>query len=215
MNLLYILTFAPPILILFYIVKSDKFPEPLQCIMWAFFTGCFLCIPAGFLNDILIPNMEYSFIAGLTEESLKFLAFMLLVSKKIQFNERMDALVYGAAISIGFATYENYTYVFLLGYEDPLYIALLRIVSAIPMHAMCGIIMGYYLGLHFYTKKNNMLLKALFIPMLVHGIYNFSTGFGGLWYLFLFVIFFQIKKLHNEFISDQLFKTSEYERKKR
>ena len=204
---------APPLLILFYLAKSDKFPEPLQCILWAFFTGCFLCIPAGILNDIFITNMEYSFIAGFTEESLKFFAFMLLVSKKIQFNEKMDALVYGAAISIGFATFENYTYVFLLGYEDPLYVALLRIVSAIPMHAMCGVIMGYYLGLHYYTKKNNMLFKALFIPMLVHGIYNFSTGFGGLWYLFLFLIFFQIKKLHNEFISDQLYKTSEYERK--
>ena len=213
MNLLNILTFGPPILILCYFVKSDKFPEPWQCISWVFFSGCFICVPAGYLNDFFIPTMDYSYLAGLTEESLKFVAFLLLVSRKIEFNERMDAIVYGVTISIGFATYENYSYVYELGFNDPLGVALIRIISAIPMHAMCGVIMGYYLGLHYYTKKNNMLFKALFIPMLVHGIYNFSTDFGGLWYLFLFLIFFQIKKLHNEFISDQLHKTSEYERK--
>ena len=112
MNLLNALTFGPPLLILFYIFKSDKFPEPWQCILWTFLAGCFICIPAGYLNDSFIPTNEYSYIAGLTEESLKFLAFLLLVSTKIQFNERMDAIVYGVAISIGFATYENYFYVY-------------------------------------------------------------------------------------------------------
>ena len=211
MNLLNALTFGPPLLILFYIFKSDKFPEPWQCILWTFLAGCFICIPAGYLNDSFIPTNEYSYIAGLTEESLKFLAFLLLVSTKIQFNERMDAIVYGVAISIGFATYENYFYVYSLGFNDPLGVAIMRMLSAIPLHAMCGVIMGYYLGLYFYTNKNNMLLKALIIPTFVHGLYNYSLNFGGLWFLLLFITFFQIKKMHNEFKSYQLLKKEERE----
>jgi len=213
MNLLNLLTFGPPILILFYFIKSDKFPEPLQCILWVFLSGCFLCIPAGYLNSTFIPSIEHSYLAGLTEESLKFIAFLLLISKKIQFNERMDAIVYGVTISIGFATYENYSYVYQLGFNEPYVVALMRTISAIPMHAMSGVIMGYYLGHHYFTKNNNVLIKALFIPIFFHGLYNFSTDFGGLWYLILFFAFFQVKKLHNEFINYQMNKKNELERK--
>ena len=32
--------------------------------------------------------------------------------KRNEFNEPMDGLVYGVVVSLGFATYENYTYVY-------------------------------------------------------------------------------------------------------
>ena len=66
----------------------------------------------------------------------------------------MDGIVYGVLISLGFATFENYEYVYVYFPDiDSYYIAIIRALSAIPMHAMCGIIMGYYLGMHYFDKQ--------------------------------------------------------------
>ena len=67
----------------------------------------------------------------------------------------MDAIVYGCLISLGFATYENYEYVYLIEFEiSNLSVAIIRALSAIPLHACCGIIMGYYfIFFHFRQKK--------------------------------------------------------------
>ena len=210
------LTVGAPLLILLYIIKSDRFPEPLSCILKIFFIGVFLIFPAGYLNGIFIHGSEYdlSFLAGLTEEGLKFLAFLFFVSKKFQFNERMDAIVYGVLISLGFATYENLEYVYGGILEaDPFYIAFIRALTAIPMHAMCGVIMGYHFGIRFFDHKEDQLWKAFLIPMFVHGMHNFLTQAWPLMFLFLIAVFFYIKSLHNDFILFQKNKTVESEKK--
>ena len=210
------LTVGAPLLILLYIIKSDRFPEPLSCILEIFFIGVFLIFPAGYLNGIFIHGSEYdlSFLAGLTEEGLKFLAFLFFVSKKFQFNERMDAIVYGVLISLGFATFENLEYVYGGVVEaDPFYVAFIRALTAIPMHAMCGVIMGYHFGIRFFDHKEDHLWKAFLIPMFVHGTHNFFTQAWPLMFLFLIAVFFYIKSLHNDFILFKKNKTMESEKK--
>ena len=100
--LTFFLAIGTPLLIAFYFIKSDKFPEPQDLIIKTFFLGVLITIPAGFLNGILIwsqPNPEkFSFIAGITEESLKFLALYWYLKPKVEFNEPMDAIVYGVLI---------------------------------------------------------------------------------------------------------------------
>ena len=172
---LILLTVGPPLLILFYIIKSDRFTEPASAVIKIFFLGLILIIPAGYLNGRFV-TLETSYLAGITEESLKYLAFIFFVTKMHEFDERMDAIVYGTLISLGFATLENYEYVYLMFPEvDSYYIAILRAYSAIPLHAMCGVIMGYHLGLYYFNEKSksNHLFLALLIPMLVHGTYNY------------------------------------------
>ncbi len=97
-------------------ILSDRFPEPLKPVLTTFFVGVLLSFPAGFLNSILIWSQDgpehFTFLAGLTEESLKFTAMMLLVRNLAEFNEPMDAIVYGTLISLGFATLENFEYVY-------------------------------------------------------------------------------------------------------
>jgi RsiW-degrading membrane proteinase PrsW (M82 family) len=210
------ITVGAPLLILLYIIKSDRFPEPLSCILKIFFIGVFLCFPAGYLNSIFIHGSEYdlSFLAGLTEEGLKFLAFLFFVSKKFQFNERMDAIVYGVLISLGFATLENLEYVYGGVVEaDQFYIAFIRALTAIPMHAMCGVIMGYHFGIRFFDHKEDHLWKAFLIPMFVHGTHNFLTQAWPLMFLFLIAVFFYIKNLHNQFMVYQIGKEKEGENK--
>ena len=53
-----------------------------------------------------------SFIAGFVEEILKFLAIGLFLGQ-VEFDEPMDAIVYGTLVSLGFATFENYEYVYI------------------------------------------------------------------------------------------------------
>ena len=179
------LTIGVPLAIILYIVKSDRFPEPTHLIIKTFFLGVFLCFPAGFLNGFVlffepIVGIDLSFMAGFTEEPLKFLAFMLFIKPRSEFNEPMDAIVYGSIISLGFATYENLEYVYLLYGDQSLAISILRAISAIPLHASCGIIMGYYIGLYIFYGKRMHLIQAILIPTIIHAVYNFLASYTGI-----------------------------------
>ena len=87
MNLTLILTVAPPLLIVAYIIKADKFPEPTGLCISTFLLGCLLCIPAASLNNYFIPDLSYAYLAGFTEESLKFAAIYFYIRKKTDFKK--------------------------------------------------------------------------------------------------------------------------------
>ena len=211
------LTVGVPLAILIYIVRSDKFPEPPQMVFKTFFIGVLITIPAGYLNSFIsifedasgMQNM--SFLAGFTEEPLKFLAFMLFVYSKADFDEPMDAIVYGTVISLGFATLENIEYVYLMYGDQSFQIAILRAISAIPLHASCGVIMGYYIGLYAFKGSNKYLIQALFIPIVVHSLYNFLTGFGFIFFGYLVGVVYFANTLHKKYVFEQQNKSAEYE----
>ena len=221
MYLTLLLTIGVPIAIVIFIVRSDKFPELTSLIIKTFFIGILLCWPAGFLNSFifvledLLGFTDMSFLAGFTEEPLKFLAFMLFIKANIEFDEPMDAIVYGTIISLGFATYENIEYVYLYNEEfSSFYIAILRAISAIPLHACCGVIMGYYIGLYTFKGSYKYIVQALLIPILIHALYNFLTGYSGiLFFGYLFLVIYFAKSLHNQFVIEQQFKSYERETK--
>ena len=212
------LTVGVPLAILIYIVRSDRFPEPSGMILKTFFIGVAIIIPAGFLNSFIVimensSGYDLSFLAGFTEEPLKFLAFMLFVFSKTDFDEPMDAIVYGTVISLGFATYENIEYVYLMYGDQSFQIAILRAISAIPLHASCGVIMGYYIGLYAFKGKKIELLKALVIPVFIHALYNFLAGYSGelIFFGYLICVIYFANKLHKEFVYEQQLKISETE----
>ena len=71
------------------------------------------------------------------------------------FDEPMDALIYGVAASLGFAVIENWDYV--LGAESletAKYIALFRSFTAVPLHALAGVFMGFFLMDAIFKKHN-------------------------------------------------------------
>ena len=210
------MTFAPPLIILSYIIYSDRFKEPSVMIIKSFVVGILLIFPAGILNQLLIfSNKDPSsvtYIAGFTEETLKFLALYFYIRKQSHFNEPMDGIVYGTLISLGFATLENYEYVYLMGY-DSMEIAMIRSVTAIPLHAFCGITMGFYFGLHFFSEKKSYLLKSIFIPIVIHASYNFLISYSLLGIGLLIFIFLNTKRLHNELKEKQKLKLTEKEKK--
>ena len=70
---------------------------------------------------------------------------------------------------MGFATIENISYTYQYGE----FTAWARMFTAVPMHAIFAIIMGYYMGIQKYYGKKNYALIGLLYASLLHGIYDF------------------------------------------
>ncbi len=180
------ITVVPSIIILLFFYLSDKFKEPKSTITTVFFLGILICLPAGILNGFMSDNfgdpknqndLTHSFLGpAWTEEILKFLVLYTIVLRRKEFNEPMDGIVYGVVVSLGFATYENYDYVFRLAeiWEiDPAQLAIWRSYSAVPMHGLNGCIMGFYFGMYAFSANKKYLILSLIIPFFLHGFYNF------------------------------------------
>jgi len=202
---------APVFIILFYVYFRDKYDkEPLGLLIKALLLGIVIVIPVVFVERLLMNLMPpagkvaeaayHAFVvAGFTEELFKFLALYLLVWKSPSFNEKFDGIVYAVFVSLGFAGVENVMYVMDGGMQT----ALVRAITAVPAHAIFGVTMGYYLGIaHMYEElKSKYLGRALLVPIVLHGIYDFILMVEIGWLLLLFIpyviglYFMAIKKM--------------------
>jgi len=222
----FLLTIVPSIILLLYFTLSDKFKEPTSAVLLVFFLGFLICLPAGILNGLshdffydgskYSENLTSSFLGpAWAEELLKFSILYLIVLKRNEFNEPMDGLVYGVVVSLGFATYENYTYVYEWaeqiakdeGYdfgELSYLVALGRSYSAIPLHGLNGAVMGYYFGMYVFSGNKNYLILSLILPYLIHGFYNYLVWPNPM-YIIVFLLFFSLY-LHNELKKKQRLK---------
>ena len=83
----------------------------------------------------------------------------------------MDGIVYGVSGAIGFATLENIFYVFERGFAT----GVSRAFLAVPLHAMTGVIIGYYMGRKKMDpeSKKHYMGTGLIIAILFHGLYDF------------------------------------------
>ena len=217
-----LITVAPSFLILFYFFTSDKFKEPKTTIMIVFVLGILICLPAGILNNFMSENfsgihngknLTHSFLGpAWTEEILKFLILYAIVLRRSEFNEPMDGIVYGVVASLGFATYENYDYVFRLAETwdiAPSQMAIWRSYTAVPMHGLNGCIMGFYFGMYAFTANKKFLVLSLLIPFLLHGFYNF-LGHPFHYIIVIGMLIYSIT-LHNSLKKLQLKKKNENE----
>jgi RsiW-degrading membrane proteinase PrsW (M82 family) len=188
---------APVFIILLYIYFRDKYDkEPLGLLIKALLAGIIIVIPVMFVEGLLIDMMPptgrageaayHAFVvAGSTEELFKFLALYLLVWKSPSFNEKFDGIVYAVFVSLGFAGIENVMYVL----EGGMQTAITRALTAVPAHAIFGVTMGYYLGIaHMYSElRGKYMARALLVPVVLHGIYDFILMVEIGWLLLLFI----------------------------
>jgi len=213
---LLILATLPPILIAYYVYRQDKYEkEPRRLIIKSFLFGCFAIIPAivleSIFNENLFPTLFLYVLFGIAfiEEGLKYFFLKKYMYVDKEFNEPMDGIVYAVMISLGFATVENIAYVmFYASPGEEMSVAILRMFSAIPLHAACGVILGYYVGLAKFSKKkeSELLYTGLAYATLVHAVYNyFLFAFAGYYWIasliaLLIAIYYSKKaiKLHQE-----------------
>ena len=182
----------PVFVILYYVYKRDRFPEPPRTVFITLLLGFGITLPIGLLIPLVegfIENIRWgveskhfyqAFVrAAFLEETMKFLVIVIYCLHLDKFDEPMDAIVYGVAASLGFAAYENWEYVMYAfgsgGLESANDVAWIRAFTAVPLHALCGVFMGFFLMDAIFEKENyklNLFLSLIF-PIALHGFYNY------------------------------------------
>ncbi len=124
----------------------------------------------------LLPRSLVSafLLAGFTEEIVKFLLFLII----IKFLKPKNVYEYGmlcAGIGFGFTALEEILYG-----GNNIVIATMR-MPFFAMHMLFGLIMGIFLGLAAYSKKDGWndsgkyTFLALFLPVLWHTLFDAAT----------------------------------------
>ncbi|QFT89428.1 Protease PrsW [Bacillus sp. THAF10] len=190
---------APGLALLSYFYLKDTFKkEPITYVFKIFLFGVLLVFPLMFIQYIIELELHVTsqfvkafLLSGLLEEFFKWFILIYLVYQNIHFDEHYDGIVYGVAVSLGFATAENILFLLANGIE----LAFGRAVLPVSSHALFGVIMGYYLGkgkFHVSIKQKRVwILFSLMIPIFLHGMYDMiilSQKYWGL-YMVPFMIF--------------------------
>lgn len=191
--LVVLLTVLPSILLLSLILYSDrKSREPILMILICIFSGAFtICfsllldkfiLKLNIINEAMFPSANsYSvyriiILAGV-EEYAKLLVLHLFLYKNNSYDDIYDGFVYSSITALSFSLIETFMYVFNeQTFADMTSLAVLRNFTSIPLHVVCGIVMGFFVSLQKFskTKKRKFLSLVLsFIaPLTVHSIYN-------------------------------------------
>lgn len=169
---------APGLALLSYFYLKDEYDsEPIAFVFRAFVFGALLVFPIMFIQYVLeVENIFQTelvhafFSTSLLEEFFKWFILIYTVYQHVEFDDPYDGIVYGVAVSLGFASVENILYLLANGLEYAIGRALLPVSS----HALFGVIMGYYLGKGKFGLSANRkwLLFSLMLPFLLHGIYD-------------------------------------------
>lgn len=124
--------------------------------------------PLGFMVAMIVG-------VGAVEEGCKLIALVRRGWRDPALDEPFDWVVYSVAVALGFATLENILYVA----EGGMQVAIMRALTAVPMHALCGTMMGWRLA-RATTNPAAATRERWFVflePMLWHGAYDVLAGF--------------------------------------
>ncbi|MFA6807612.1 MAG: PrsW family glutamic-type intramembrane protease [Eubacteriales bacterium] len=209
--LLLLLAIAPPttLMVLIYWMDSHE-PEALKNVLMAMVIGALSIIPAIIIEVAFetvpiftLPGLagrfyESFFLVAPSEELAKFFFIYLFIRKKPFYSEIIDGIVYFGAGALGFALLENVFYVFSNGFS----VGVLRAFTSIPIHAFCGIIIGYHAGLAKFSDQLNprrLIFSGLFLAYLTHALFNTIVSADSLLTLLfiplLAVIYYAIYKI--------------------
>jgi protease PrsW len=182
--LIVLVALAPCAFWLWMIYLGDRCkPGQKGLMVRTFFLGVVIAIPVAFIEsflysgpiqgDISVASAAYlSFVvAGVTEESAKFLAVRFSAYKSIYFSQPEDALLYTATVALGFATLENVIYAVSFGLE----VILARGLFSNLAHVLFSSLWGFPLGLAKlgYVKHKFLIYLGLAGAIAAHGAFDF------------------------------------------
>ncbi len=148
----------------------------------------------------------YFVIVGISEEGAKHFMLRKTTWDSTEFNCLYDGIVYAVFVSLGFALWENISYVLHYGFAN----AIVRAITAIPGHASFGVFMGvFYSAAKMFEIQGDTSRSKLYrfisvlIPVLIHGAYDYiatlRTENGNLYFIVFIAILFVVSfRLINE-----------------
>ncbi len=201
---------APPFLYLLTLTFFDKRPEPAYAVVGTFLLGAlstsalhFISPAASVLGDYALDALQFLFgedvvwlepdrsVATLLqavidiaipEEALKVLILLLFSRRFLAYDHPMEGVIYGAAVGLGLAAYENLLLAVHLtdAWREH---AIIRSVLTVPTHGALGVIAGVYVARakfgnvmgssHGTAYRWRSYAAALFVPVLLHALYNY------------------------------------------
>lgn len=197
LTLIYLATALPVVLLLGIVYYVDRFKEPPRFIIGTFFLGVGLVYPLHLfiiiVEDVIGPVVgidpeswgayQSFFRAAYLEESLKFIFLIYFCARLTEMDEPIDPIIYGAALGLGYAGWENIGYVFNTNYVGELLdltkmwdMVLVRVGPAFG-HMGLGIIMGSLVSMNLFNqwdpfKRRLYIVLALMVPVVLHGTHN-------------------------------------------
>lgn len=143
-------------------------------------------------GTVLYNFLLYFIVVAVSEEGFKYLLMKQRTWKDPEFNFQFDGVVYAVFVSLGFALWENISYVLMYGFGT----ALVRAVTAVPGHACFGVFMGAWYGLSrkyesygMHSQSKTCRVVALLSSIVLHGCYDFTASIENQNYAWIFVAF--------------------------
>ena len=189
--LVLLVSIGPAAVFLGWILHMDRLePEPLGYVLAVVGMGAASCIPAVIV-ELALEALPLPVLPGLAavafdafvrvapiEELCKLGVVLLFVWRSRHFNEENDGVVYVGASALGFALLENVAYVV----EGGIGVGVMRAFSAIPLHLVTGVTLGFHVGVARFTPDavhaRRLILRGFLIAYLLHGAYDTLVGSG-------------------------------------
>lgn len=175
----------------YFYLRKQIAKEPSRTLFITFLYGAIMTFPILFIQhvfeeegiflDHFIRNAVFT--SGL-EEFFKWLILVIAIYKHIEFDDAYDGILYGASVSLGFATVENIIALLNFGTDT----AFIRALLPVSSHALFGVVMGYYLGRAKFAVKatiNRYLAYAFLAPYGLHFLYNGILAIDDLWLILI------------------------------
>ena len=207
----------PAIFLLVHVYRADKLekePAPLliSLVLYgiaATFIALVLERAGSFLlglwfeeGSVAYNAIMYFGIVAFSEEGAKYFLLRRRTWHSAAFNCQFDGVVYAVFVALGFALWENISYVLMYGLST----ALVRAVTAVPGHACFGVFMGIWYGAaRRYANEGDFVgervcrRRALWLPVLIHGMYDFLASLefayiGLIFIAFIVVVFLAARR---------------------
>ena len=201
---------APGLLVLTYGVSKTRSSWGSEALWTAFLLGSLgvaAALPFELTRRWLVSFASFKpladaavvavFIAAIPEETIKYLIVIGAAEPHVDARRRQDTIALAIAVSLGFATVENF--LFVVAPANWQLIAALRALTAVPGHGIFGLTMGALLtaGRVRPAGRAAWMALALVIPILMHAAYDFplfalrSVGAEsaiGLWLVALWIV---------------------------
>lgn len=185
-NYKFVISFIP--VMLYYLVYYRYFSTGKSRIKFlsAFLAGTgfalFLLLISEIVSALIFksnPLVRAFLTAGFIEKGGAFIILYVLFRDFKGFSVR-EGIIAGMFLALGFACIENIFYV----YDQPGVVLYMRIIFSVPLHlTTCGMV-GFYLAISFLCSSGfnrfQYRLKAILVPLLFHGIFDFLLIKGGL-----------------------------------
>lgn len=148
----------PAIVLLRFVYKEDRLDKESPGLLLSLVIFGILSTFAAIVTEqigeailgILLPQSStaynvllYFVVVALSEEGFKYLLLKKRTWYSSEFNCQFDGVVYAVFVALGFALWENISYVLMYGLGT----AAVRAVTAVPGHACFGVFMGAFYGL--------------------------------------------------------------------